>query len=547
MLPHALRLLLRLRAGAFFRKLKRDFRNPRKAGYAIFIYAGVVLYLAMFALMHWADGDAQRFVSVFRGALPVLMLAYYGLVILSSVFRFPLVYSPAEIQLLFPAPIGRRAVLNYKLVIQSAGMVVGASIAALFLAGAQWQWFPAWLGLSLFGLFGIYTGAAVAMIVRVPVGRLLFAGTCLVLVGVAVALIAPVVHGLSGGVDQIVTLDFANRLDNSALYRAVMFPFNCFADLALGALRGMAWWTNFAFCATLSAVSFGAVHVTDRGFQEGSIEASRKRQDQLERLKSGKWGRGKWSHASRIRVPALPRMGGAGPTLHRQLLSLLRARTAILALGVVFGLAVAAGLWAAYRMELDRDALIAASAGALLIGAYSTLFASMWLRLDFHADYGNLDYLKTLPIRPICLAAGELATPALAAFICQIVPPLGFSLGAGVLFAYWPFALLLLPANVVWFAVDNAFYLRAPSPVMAGPTPDPSLMGRRMVTSAVQVLFVGAVVALTAGAAWVTWMATGSAVAAWIAAWLVIVPCTAAVVHLTAVAFRDLDISRDKA
>lgn len=546
MLPHALRLLLRLRIGAFFRKLKRDLRNPRKAGYAIFVYSAIVVYLAIFILFHLINDD-DGVLGAIRESLPVVLAGFYGLFVLSACFRFPLAYSPAEIQHLFPAPISRRAILTYKLAIQSAAMALGATIFAFFLVGTRTGWFKAWLGLSLFGLFATYSGIVVAMLVRTRTGRIVAAAASLILAGFAAAILQPVLDGLSSSLDNMGMLGVTEALDQSPLYRMVMLPFAPFARVALGAADFSDWWISLVACVAFTGLSLGATYLTDRNFQEATLEASRKRHEQLERIKHGKWGRGAWSNASRIRLPAFPRLGGAGPTLHRQLLGFIRARAVMLALGGVLILGIATGLWAIYGMGLNRQALGAANAAALGAGAYFTILVSMWLRLDFRADYENLDYLKTLPIRPICLAIGQVSAPSLAAFTFQVTPALGFALGSGVLSPYWPFALLLVPANIVWFAIDNAFYLRSPSPMTTGPTPDPSLIGRHMITGGAQVLFVGAVAGLTAGAAWLSWMATGSLAVAWIAAWLVAIPCVAAVVRLTAIAFRDLDISGDKA
>lgn len=91
--------------------------------------------------------------------------------------RKPLEFSPAEVQFLFPAPLTRRRLLNYKLVRSQGGLLFGTAIATLFLRPATlrhgWVFLVGfWTALTACRLYSIGVGLDRERPTRRPTGPL---------------------------------------------------------------------------------------------------------------------------------------------------------------------------------------------------------------------------------------------------------------------------------------------------------------------------------------------------------------------------------------
>src|SRR6185436_11855258 len=163
------------------------------------------------------------------------------------------------------------------------------------------------------------------------------------------------------------------------------------------------------------------------------------------------------------------RWGGFGPTLYRHMLTFVRSRTFGIAAVVLLALGGVAGFLMGDRLT---------NAGAFIgIAIYIAFFSLRIFRLDFRSDYAVLDYLKTLPVHPVAMAGAAVCAPALASFSLQALPMLGFSIGSGRVPIPLHYIAVLLPANFVWLAVDNALFLRSPYPVQFQGQADPTIAG----------------------------------------------------------------------
>jgi len=139
-----------------------------------------------------------------------------------------------------------------------------------------------------------------------------------------------------------------------------------------------------------------------------------------------------------------------------------------------------------------------------------------------------------------------VAVPALAALIAEVAPPLAFSLASGVPLFPLRYVAFLIPANFIWFAVDNAIYLRAPSPVQRGLSADPSAMGREFFSIAAKGSIMVLAGGVAAGLGYLVWTLTDSMIAGLAATWLFLAACAIAMVLMAGVAFRDLDLVQDR-
>ncbi|MCA9200064.1 MAG: hypothetical protein KDA87_21145, partial [Planctomycetales bacterium] len=99
--------------------------------------------------------------------------------------------------------------------------------------------------------------------------------------------------------------------------------------------------------------------------------------------------------------------------------------------------------------------------GALVF--YSFVLLPTALKFDFRRDLDRMGVLKTLPIRPIMVVAGQLATPVLLSIVYQMVVLLVVYLTTPVHPKLIVACIVLLfPLNVLIFAVDNLLFLLYP-------------------------------------------------------------------------------------
>ena len=179
---------------------------------------------------------------------------------------------------------------------------------------------------------------------------------------------------------------------------------------------------------------------------------------------------------SRFRVIQLPRCGGAGPIAWRQLIGAVRSSRALLILLLIIG--IAAGTFIVQHRGGSLSSL------EKLLGAVvwmNMVFISM-LKFDFRDELDRLDLLRSLPIRPIAVAAAELFTPVLVLTAMQatllVVVALCFKDGWKVAMLAAAFA---VPFNVLFVGIENLLFLMFPlrsAGLIAG---DMQLFGRQMV------------------------------------------------------------------
>jgi hypothetical protein len=239
----------------------------------------------------------------------------------------------------------------------------------------------------------------------------------------------------------------------------------------------------------------------------------------------------------------LPHLGGAGPLAHRYLTALFRERAA----QTMLALAVVAPLGTASYFRFRGDAEDLDDIRWIMVGMpiYLTFIFVSIVRFDFRADFTVLDFLKTLPLRPFPCAVGGVIAPTVFATAIQTLPTLVFAVASGAAPVPPRFLFLLLPANFLWFAIDNAFYLRAPSPMRKGMNSDPNEVARQFVSVMVRGMILAMVAAVISGSYFAMWSISGSVAAATATAWVVIIPVAAWSAYLAGVALRDLDLSRD--
>ena len=209
-----------------------------------------IAYIGYFAILRnpgFSRGRGEATANFARAAGPLelgigaLLLLLAALVWILPAARSPVRFSPSEVQFLFPAPISRRQLLQYRLLRAQLGLLFGSAMATLFMRPTSfnnsWKFLTGlWLilmtcriyftGVSLYreglrqrGIAGIAQWAPVAIVCG------------------AVAIVAATIYGnwsslsLSGAPQP--SFDELNRLVSSGPVGWILWPFRALTRVPL--------------------------------------------------------------------------------------------------------------------------------------------------------------------------------------------------------------------------------------------------------------------------------------------------------------------------
>ena len=525
------------------RKTWRALRKPRTAVPLILVYGNIVFVLTMFTLgrlLSYGEEDVASFYAFITDeTVAVALSLLFALAMTGPLAEFPLAFNSAEIQLLYPSPISRTSLTLYKLESYIPALALVGLIGATLVEGGTRQWFLAVPGVLVYVTFVLLSMVALGMLARLPRIKFVVLGAMAVATIAAVAELLPLVRAGVSVTDFKGTIETLRATYTARLLVAAGLPFG---RVIVNGFDTQ-WLVNFGFIVALTVAMFAAVLRLDVNFYETSLRATARREERLERMRRGRVSGGAWSGARRLRMPMLPRLGGAGPTFRRHALSALRDRSMLWLVVVIVAAPLAVGIY--FRIT-GSEGVIELRRMAVWLTIYMAFFVTSIVRFDFRADYTMLDYLKVLPVNPFALAAGTIAIPSLFALSIQILPPVVFALASGVWLISLTWLVFLVPCNVMWFALDNAFYLRAPTPMQRGLQSNPNAMGQQLFASLGVAVTLALVGGCAAGIYYLARMMSGSMIIAQLAASGFLWPCAAGAIFLTGRAFRDLDLGRDR-
>ena len=249
----------------------------------------------------------------------------------------------------------------------------------------------------------------------------------------------------------------------------------------------------------------------------------------------------------------LPRLGGVGPLIWRQLTTAIRTPSRLV------GLVVAQVVLPIFLVTSMRDTpgTVQLPAGILIF--VLSIFLTTMVPFDFRGDLDRLESLKTLPLSPGRVALGQILPPALIMSTVQGILLCGLTVFelvhapedsgtlADELLMLVGAALFALPFNFILIGLENVLFLLFPSRLMAGTSGDFQTLGRGvllLIAKLLTLLVVGGTAAL-AGVV-VSFANGGSVLLGLVAVWTVLVAGAAAFVPIAGQAFRWLDVTRDK-
>lgn len=534
-LPPALRTLIRLRIKGSIRRALRSLRTPRGALMGIFGAFMIFSWLVPMYIGWGAADEVPRETILQWMPLGLFVLALSQVITRGS--RATLLFSPSELQFLFPAPFRRRDLVLYKVYQQFVGALFVAGIFSVLARGANGNWATRFIALTLLMVFIQLSSTFLNVLGQTIAAHSYTRLRRGVLLVVALVLLLAVATAMPRQAPGDLRA-WAAMLEHPGI-QTLLAPFRVFTY----AFLAPDWPTLFVWgggAASMDVALLAAILRLDAHHLEASIHSSQKRYRQMEQFRRRGGVDHVWSRAARLRVPFLPYWGGAGVLLRRQMIGAVRSLTAWIALTAAFAFGVAMALVSTFANETGAGMSIAFAAGVL---AYISLLSAGMFRYDFRADLDTIPRLKTLPLSGWAVATGEVVAPALVLWLAQGLYLLGYALGSGV-WSPVTFALLAVaaPINLFIFAMENIFFLLFPFRQQAA-FGDFQYAGRQIVLMLAKVI----VAMVCGGAAFLIALGvhflTDSFMAAGLAGWLVVSVLAMGTIPAVAAAFRRYDPS----
>jgi hypothetical protein len=537
----ALWLLLGLRLRGWLRRLRRGLGSVRGillCLFGLFLVASWLLPVALVA-PHQPEHLQQT-----RRLGPLLLIAFCVLNVLFSPGERAITFTPAEVNLLFAAPLTRRQLLVYKI----AGALGGALFSALFLTLLLRQhtasYLAGFVGLSLTLLFWQLFSMALSLVASVVGARAFNRRRKIVLAGLAAVLAVAVVQA-GAEARQEGWLEFLASLEETPAVRVLLAPVGWLvqANTAERVWPDLVQWAGLGLGLDLALL--GLVLLLDAHYLEASAAASEKLYARLQRVRrGGPAAAAAPSGKVRLSFPGLPSWGGVGPLLWRQLSTALRSLWSL-----VFVLALFALILAPVLLDTGRHAPQGAAlpVAAILIVGMSP-FVPPFLPFDFRGDVDRMDVLKTLPVPAWRLVLGQLLAPVLLVTAVQLVLLAGAQAVVGSLDPLLAAtAAYLLPFNLLLFGVENLFFLWFPTRLTGAMAPgDFQMFGRQMLLWMAKMLVLGLVLGPAFLAGLVAYFLAGqSLVAAGLVGWLLVLAGAAGLLPFLVLAFKQFDVARD--
>lgn len=450
------------------RRFGAQIRSPR---YAIAVLLGSAYFFFLFVFPYFLHGTEPRSssgsgimqISRGAGALAVALLAASWWLWRTDSRSITL--TPAEANLLVPAPLSRRQLIQFKLLTSQPGLL----FSALLLSGlthsstlpfwmrlaAAWVLF-ATLQMHRYGASLVHTTLSdhggVALRRVWPAAFIFTAMLGAVMWSVAAGLRAAPVGGMS------MKLLFDSLASPPA--RIALLPFHAVLA-AVNAVDVAVWVPAFATAAGIAVLHYIWVIRTDAAFEESAAAAGVKRAAIVEAAKAGRAARFRAQPKEGERVAApwfklAPLGNPAIAVFWKNVLGVTRGFSKRMLAG-----AIPLFIFLIF-IFMNRDR--AGSSGIAMIGGMClgyggivTVMGPLRIRHDFRTDLQKIELLRTLPVGGTDLAGAEIMTSTIVVCLLQLLllsAGIGAFLYAGRLPAPHYVAYAVAPAMIVLFAIN---------------------------------------------------------------------------------------------
>lgn len=536
MLHPALRKLLALRFHASLRRMVCNLKTLRGAVFTVIGLTTLLFGLGPQVAMLFVY-PVRESPDALRTVLPLVLLGYCVLSIFSSIVQGGIRFTPAEVDFLFSAPFTRRQMLIYKLACGLPGLLFLTLLLPVFLLRYQITWvailvggFLTLAGIQLLTTAAVLYGQTIAERAYTWLRKLLL-GLLIVSIGLGLGILAS-----SHSPDD--SLELVRQFSDSPVGLCLLAPFTVFSR-TLTAEQVFPDLVGWGLLATLLDLGLlGLVLHLDVNYLEAAVVASQKLYDRIQRVRQGRISEASSKTAS-WRVPQLPWLGGAGPIVHRQFLTTLRSLRVV---GLSVVVLSAMFLPMVFSQSENKPAFLLA-----FPLVFVSVFFSRMLPFDFRGDLDHLDWLKSLPLHPVTLAAGQLVVPVL---LMTTLHGLAFAaigiLSPGDSAMLVVLALFTVPFNAIVFGMDNLVFLLFPVRLAPSTPGDFQHTGRAMVEMFLKMVGMGLCCGVAAGlGGLVYWLTDGMWLAFLITTWLALTAAAVALVPCVAWAYGCFDVSTD--
>ncbi len=542
----ALAKLIHLSARSSRRRFKRFSRTPRGAlliGFGILVIALVVgPSLVLPAFLPGKNG-LSLFADTIESFLP------FGLMMMALVFTFTaageraFMFTPAEVDFLFPAPFHRHELLAYEI----GRSLIGIATWSLFMSSAMLiylrSWFAGWVGLMLIALFFQLLGLAASLVGQIVLesSRTRTRRFLLSAIGLLLILGATQAYARVGFTPN---LQLVNALRQSWGGRIALAPFEPFARAIMAAkvFPTLVGWGLVAAAIDLALLLL--VFKLDANYLESAAATTQRFLELRQRVrKAGGVAVAAPKSSARLRLPRPGWLRGVGPIGWRQALLAMRTSHHVVILTTLVLVGSVIVLRFVVPNGADGPALYAAWIGIGLL-TYLTFLFSLQVSWAFRGDLDHMDCLKSLPIRSPAIAAGEIGGAVLVLLMIQL-PLLAFLAAASgrsptpVLAAATfagPFDLLLLGSG-------NLLFLVYPTRMGGTTSADFQHVTRNLLFMLLQFLILIPVFGIPALFGLIAWFLTNGLWPALAAAWLVMAIEAPILLALIAWAYDRFDVS----
>lgn len=428
--------LLYLRFTSLKNRLLSRVRRLRQPKYLMGALVGAAYFWFIFfrpmgrksTAPHLPEG--QPFPGEIGADSPLLLAAGSALLFLAAVLTWVLPkdkpglrFSEAETAFLFPAPVSRRMLINFKLLGAQFSILFTSLLFTLIFNRSSFSdgnaftraiaW---WVILSTLNLH--FTGAALTVTRLIDEGVSTLRRRAIILGGVAVVAVAtiawvwgelqaPLTGGLAG--TDPISHSLQTVLTGGALgwllwpFRLVLAPF--FAS------GGSGFWVALLPALLLMAAHYYWVMRLEVSFEEASLADAQKRTALIAQVQAGKYQLGQAQAKAR---PGPFHLADTGRPywafLWKNLLS-TRSYFNLRTFAVLAAIIVVGSRWIPRDDATAPIVQIIVTATSGFAAVYILFLGPHLARQDLRSDLANADILKTYPIRGWQLLLGELLTP----------------------------------------------------------------------------------------------------------------------------------------
>lgn len=430
--------LLYLQSRTFLNRQKLRLRRLKKPKYLIgAIVGGLYFYFYFFrfvfhavrkpaSTVHFPTEQVQLMEPLGAGILLVIVL-------LAWIFphgRAALTFTEAEINFLFPAPVSRRTLVQFKLLKSQISILFTTLLLTLFTgrlgSGGAWirilGW---WIILSTLNLHFLGSSFARSMLLEHGISNwkrrlyvLLFLAGFSVIVFLWAKQTIPTLNILDLR-DVSVAKEFFHEVARAGPVPWLLFPFQLvvrpfFATGAAEFLRVL--WPALA----VMLLHYVWVLRANVAFEEASVEVSQRLAERTKAVRAGNF-QPRPTKSKRSPFPLAP----TGPPAIALLWKNLIAAGQMFTMRFWIIIAVTFGPLLIIGTRHHSELRLVLGYGCLLVLFWSLLIGPQILRYDFRHDLPIADILKSFPMRGWQLVLGELLAPAVALTAIQWLLILG--------------------------------------------------------------------------------------------------------------------------